>query len=77
MRIEREQLDLTNINSGDVIITNQDCYMVSLDKERLTSLHTGSILTVEQGSILRTINSFGEYVQEIIPNDELVIRRDI
>lgn len=77
MRIETERITLNNIKGGDVIITNQDCYMLGLDKRRFFSLHNGTVLNVENDSLEGTISSFGETVQEIIPNNELVIRRDV
>lgn len=77
MRIEQESINLNNLKGGDVIITNHDCYMLGLDMKRFFSLHKGTILNVENGSLEGTLSSFGETVQEIIPNNELVIRRDV
>lgn len=77
MRIETERININNLKGGDVIITNHDCYMLSLDMKRFFSLHKGTVLNVENDSLEGTISSFGETVQEIIPNNELVIRRDV
>ena len=77
MRIERNTLDVLNMYRGDVIITSDDCYMISQGMDKLISLHTGSVLTVEGNSIQGTIQSFGENILEVIPNNELVIRRDV
>lgn len=77
MRVERNTLGLVNMYRGDVVITSDDCYMISLGMDKLISLHTGSILTVEGDSIQGTIQSFGENILEVIPNNELVIRRDV